>query len=90
MTRNQILEAVRRLPAKERRRLVEQIQRSLAEKPGGAKPALPRAKKGHAPKQGPYARTLAASGTGQAVSPDLSSNKYKYVVRAGTDNHHGK
>ncbi len=78
---NEILEEAKRLSAKDRQQLIEELEdledsSEKWEEPSKAKDSLP---------EGPYARTLAAAGTVHSNFDDLSTDKYKHVAAAAAD-----
>ncbi|MCC6809829.1 MAG: hypothetical protein IT381_20540 [Deltaproteobacteria bacterium] len=81
MTTKQIIEQAKRLPARERIRVVRALERSLAKQ---AKLAAPRKR---AAKTKRYKRSLELAGTAHADVTDLSTDKYKHVADAAMEGH---
>ncbi|MGH8478588.1 MAG: hypothetical protein ACREXK_03165 [Gammaproteobacteria bacterium] len=67
-----IIEQAQRLSPQDRRRLIDELQYSLAAEPG-EEPLLP---------EGPYARSLALAGTAHTDFTDVSSDKYRHLAEA--------
>lgn len=67
-----IIEQAHRLSPKDRRRLIEELEDSLAAEPGKEQ-FLP---------EGPYARSLALAGTAHTDFTDVSADKYQHLAEA--------
>jgi len=80
-----IIEQVRRLPVKDRRRLIVVLNRSLGNGKKTAEAAR-RAKK-RPLGEGPYALSLALAGTARSDYCDVSSDKYKHLADIYADPH---
>jgi hypothetical protein len=74
-TVEEILEQARRLSSQDRRRLVEELEGSLAGEPGVEQPPL----------EGPYTRSLALAGTAHTDFMDVSADKYRHLAAAYAD-----
>ncbi len=71
-TVEEIIEQARQLSPKDRRRLIEELEDSLAEEPGAEQ----------VPLEGPYARSLSLAGTVHTDFIDVSADKYKHLAEA--------
>lgn len=67
-----IIEQAHRLSPKDRRRLIDELQDSLAAE-SGEEQLLP---------EGPYARSLAFAGTAHTDFTDVSADKYRHLAEA--------
>lgn len=74
---DEILERAKQLSAKERAELLKRLE-DLDGEPVATRPT-----------DRPYARSLAASGSGHTDSPDVSSDKYKHLGEAYADGRDG-
>ncbi len=70
-----------RLPARERKKLVTALQKSLDEERSHPGPRAPRTRAAGR-RQGPYERTLELAGSVVTDVSDLSADKYKYLGEA--------
>ena len=77
-TLDDIVEQARRLPLRDRRELAQKIEDMLADDE-----ASMTASSG----AGPYATTLAASGSGHTDFADVSTDKYGHLAEAYADRH---
>jgi hypothetical protein len=81
-TIDEILEQLKRLSAEEREELLQKLEDAVQDDQLNAR--------GHRATSGPYARTLAAAGTGQTDFPDVSSRKAKHLAEAYAPNKRSK
>jgi hypothetical protein len=72
-----IIERAKRLPARERRRVVSALTASLAKAPEG--------KPRRSARRRSYASLLALAGTAHAETTDVSEDKYPHLAAAYTD-----
>jgi len=80
-----MIEQARRLPAKDRRRLIAALNKSVG---NGRKTMTPtRRPKKRRRGEGPYARSLALAGTARSDFSDVSSDKYKHLADIYADEH---
>jgi hypothetical protein len=80
-----IIEQVRRLPVKDRRRLITVLNRSLVNGSKTAKEVKRTKKRPRA--EAPYAISLTFAGTARSDYSDVSSNKYKHLADIYADHH---